>query len=128
MLHFVWTPLVLVDTTVAELKWWSPYIEFRLLNMSSTLTKQAVSVYLKHMQIEGEFRDMKRRLNGLGFEHNKSKLLRRLAVLILMTTLAWLVAMLIGLTVISAVLYRHYQAKTVKQKRLRKNMYCPFNR
>ena len=86
--------------------------------MSSKLAKQAVSIYRTRMQLEEEFRDMKSRLYGLGFEHNKSKLLRRLAVLILMTTLACLISMLIGLTVISAGLHRHYQANTVKKKRV----------
>lgn len=95
-----------------------PWLLSTSLNMSSKLAKQAVSIYRTRMQIEEEFRDMKSRLYGLGFEHNKSKLLRRLAVLILMTTLACLVAMLIGLTVFSAGLHRHYQANTVKNKRV----------
>lgn len=95
-----------------------PWLLSTSLNMCSTLAKQAVSIYRTRMQIEEEFRDMKSRLYGLGFEHNKSKLLTRLAVLILITTLACLVSMLIGLTVVSAGLQRHYQANTVKKKRV----------
>jgi cell division protein FtsB len=84
--------------------------------MSSKLAKQAVALYRTRMQIEEEFRDMKSRLYGLGFEQNNSKLQRRLAVLILITTLACLVALLIGLTVISAGLHRRYQANTAKKR------------
>ena len=95
-----------------------PWLLSTSLNMSSKLAKQAVSIYRTRMQIEEEFRDMKSRLYGLGFEHNRSKLLSRLVVLILISTLACLVAMLIGLTVVSAGLHKHYQANTVKNKRV----------
>jgi hypothetical protein len=86
--------------------------------MSSKLAKQAVAIYRTRMQIEEEFRDMKSRLYGLGFEHNKSKLQRRLVVLILIATLACFIALLIGLTVISAGLHRRYQANTTTKKRI----------
>jgi hypothetical protein len=72
-----------------------PWLLSISLNVSNTFAKQTVSIYRKRIQIEEEFRDMKSRLYGLGFDYNKSKLLRRLAVLTLMTTLACLIAMLI---------------------------------
>jgi hypothetical protein len=93
-----------------------PWLLSTSLKMSSKLAKQAVALYRTRMQIEEEFRDMKSRLYGLGFEQNNSKLQRRLAVLILITTLACLVALLIGLTVISAGLHRRYQANTAKKR------------
>jgi hypothetical protein len=95
-----------------------PWLLSTSLKMTSKLAKQAVAIYRTRMQIEEEFRDMKSRLYGLGFEHNKSKLLRRLTLLILITTLACLVALLIGLTVVSAGLHRRYQANTTKNKRV----------
>jgi hypothetical protein len=95
-----------------------PWLLSSSLKMNSNLAKQAVAIYRTRMQIEEEFRDMKSRLYGLGFEHNKSRLQRRLEVLILIATLACLVALLIGLTVISAGLHRRYQANTTKMKRV----------
>lgn len=95
-----------------------PWLLSTSLNMSSKLGKRVVSIYRTRMQIEEEFRDMKSRLFGLGFEHNKSKLLRRLAILILLTTLACLVAILMGLAAICAGLHLRYQANTVKKKRV----------
>lgn len=59
---------------------------------------------------------MKSRLYGLGFEQNKSTLKRRRTLLILITTLASLVLMIVGLTVKSAKLHRHYQANSVKPR------------
>jgi hypothetical protein len=95
-----------------------PWLLSTSLKMNSKLAKQAISIYRTRMQIEEEFRDMKSRLYGLGFEHNKTKILRRLTLLILIATLACLVATLIGLTAISAGLHRRYQANTVKDKRV----------
>jgi hypothetical protein len=86
--------------------------------MISKLAKKAVAIYRTRMQIEEEFRDIKSRLYGLGFEHNKSKLLRRLVVLILIATLACIIPLLISLTVISAGLHRRYQANTTTKKRI----------
>ena len=95
-----------------------PWLLSTSLKMSSKLAKQAVAIYRTRMQIEEEFRDMKSRLYGLGFEHNKSKLQRRLVVLILIATLACFIALLIGLTVVSAGLHRRYQANTTTKKRI----------
>lgn len=95
-----------------------PWLLSTSLTMNSKLAKQAVAIYRTRMQIEEEFRDMKSRLYGLGFEHSKSTLLRRLTLLILIATLACLVALLIGLTAVSAGLHRRYQANTTKNKRV----------
>lgn len=95
-----------------------PWLLSTSLKMNSKLPKQAVAIYRTRMQIEEEFRDLKSRLYGLGFEHNKSKLLRRLTLLILIATLACLIALLIGLTVVCAGLNRRYQANTIKNKRV----------
>jgi hypothetical protein len=47
------------------------------------------------MQIEEEFRDIKSSLFGLGFEHHKSRCVHRIAVLILIATLASILANII---------------------------------
>lgn len=93
-----------------------PWLLSTSLPKSRSLAKQAVSIYRTRMQIEEGFRDMKSRLYGLGFEQNKSLLKRRLTLLILIATLASLVLMLVGLTVISADLHRRYQANSVKTR------------
>jgi hypothetical protein len=93
-----------------------PWLLSTSLAMSSKLAKQAVAIYRTRMQIEEEFRYMKSRLYGLGFEHNKSKRLRRLGVLILIATLACIIALLMGLTVVNAGLHRRYQANTTTKK------------
>lgn len=95
-----------------------PWLHSTSLNMSSKLAKQAVSIYRTRMQIEEEFRDRKSRLHGFGFEHNRSKLFSRLDVLILMSTLACRVTILIGLIVVSTDQHKHYQVNTVKNRRV----------
>ncbi len=52
------------------------------------------------MQIEEGFRDMKSTKFGLGYEQNKSVKKQRLTILVLLTTLASLVAILLGLSLI----------------------------
>jgi SRSO17 transposase len=54
-----------------------PWLLSTSLIISDVLAKQAVAIYRTRMQIEEEFRDMKSRLYGLGFEHNNSKVQRR---------------------------------------------------
>ena len=70
------------------------------------------------MQIEEEFRDIKSSLFGLGFEHHKSRCVHRIAVLILIATLASILANIIGLAMFMGGLHRRYQANTVKVRRV----------
>lgn len=95
-----------------------PWLLSTSLKMNSKLAKQTVAIYRTRMQIEDEFRDMKNRLYGLGFEHNKSKILRRRTLLILIATLARLVVLLIEITTVSAGLHRRYQANIIKNRRV----------
>jgi hypothetical protein len=69
-------------------------------------------------QIEEEFRDIKSSLFGLGFEHYKSRCVKRIKVLILIATLASILANIIGLAIYMVVLHRRYEANTVKTIRV----------
>jgi hypothetical protein len=68
--------------------------------MTRRLGKQAISIHCTRMQIEKEFRNMKSSAFGLGFEQSQSRLLRRLTILILLTTLASPMLLLLGLSVL----------------------------
>jgi hypothetical protein len=80
--------------------------------------KKIVAIYRLRMQIEEEFRDIKSSLFGLGFEHHKSRCVQRIAILILIATLASILANIIGLAIFMVGLHRRYQANTVKTRRV----------
>ena len=77
-----------------------------------------MAIYRLRMQIEEEFRDIKSSLFGLGFEHHKSRCVHRIAILILIATLASFLANIIGLAMFMAELHLRYQANTVKKRRV----------
>ncbi len=79
------------------------------------LGKKIVAIYHLRMQIEEEFRDIKSSLFGLGFEHHKSRYVQRMTILILIATLASILANIIGLAMFMAGLHLRYQANTVKK-------------
>ncbi|MFT4807482.1 MAG: hypothetical protein ACI9LX_000801 [Paraglaciecola sp.] len=79
------------------------------------LGKKIVAIYRLRMQIEEEFRDIKSSLFGLGFEHHKSRYVQRITILILIATLASILANIIGLAMFMAGLHLRYQANTVKK-------------
>ncbi len=96
----------------------TPWLLSTSLPLDSTLARRVVNIYRTRMQIEEGFRDMKSRQYGLGFEQNKSQSLRRLSVLILLTTLANMVLTLTGIAVTLAKKHRDYQANSIKNKRV----------
>lgn len=89
-----------------------PWLLATSLPVHRNLAKQAIAIYQQRMQIEESFRDMKSSQFGLGFEQNRSIKTRRLTVLVLVATLASMVAMLIGMAVTTAGLHRRFQANT----------------
>ncbi|CUS47360.1 Transposase DDE domain-containing protein [Idiomarinaceae bacterium HL-53] len=89
-----------------------PWLLATSLPAHRNLAKQVVSIYRQRMQIEESFRDMKSRQFGLGLEHNRSFKCKRLAILILLSTLASLVAFLMGMAVNVANIHRRFQANT----------------
>lgn len=95
-----------------------PWLLSTSLPVCSTLAKRVVRIYSQRMQIEESFRDMKSRQYGLGFAQNRTTKAKRLAILLMLVTLANLVLLLLGLTVQSAGWQRRYQANTTTSKRV----------
>jgi hypothetical protein len=92
-----------------------PWLIATSLPRTKYLGKKIVAIYRLRMQIEEEFRDIKSRLFGLGFEHHKSRCVQRITILILIATLASILANIIGLAMFMAGLHLRYQANTVKK-------------
>lgn len=95
-----------------------PWLLVTSLPDSRKLAKRVVNIYQTRMQIEEGFRDMKSHRFGLGYDINLSKQRQRISALILLTTLANLVATLIGWTVTQASKHKRYQANSVKDRRV----------
>ena len=91
-----------------------PWLLATSLPKSSTLGKKAVKAYRLRMQIEEAFRDLKSTRFGLSLELHLTYQIERLQVLLLLATLALLVAWLLGKAAEITEQHRHYQANTVK--------------
>jgi len=89
-----------------------PWLLAASLLSHRNLSKQVVGIYRQRMQIEEGFRDMKSTRFGLGFEQSRSTKPLRLAILMLLTTLASVVAILLGMTLVTANKHRRFQANT----------------
>jgi hypothetical protein len=70
------------------------------------------------MQIEEGYRDMKSKLYGLGFNESESYKIRRIETLILVAVLAAMLLILIGAAAEQAGFARHFQANTIKKRRI----------
>ena len=70
------------------------------------------------MQIDEAIKDMKSSVFALGLEQSQSRLLRRLKILILSATIASLMSLLIGLSVIQSNAHMRYQANTTSKRRV----------
>ncbi|MEQ3659278.1 MAG: IS4 family transposase [Glaciecola sp.] len=95
-----------------------PWVLATSLPHRINLGRKLVKIYRLRMQIEEEFRDIKSSLFGLGFEHHKSRAVKRIAILILIATLASITATLIGIAMTIQGLNRRYQANTVSSRRV----------
>ncbi len=80
------------------------------------LAEKAVKLYALRMQIEEAFRDLKSTRFGLSLELHHTYQLERLQVLLLIATLALMVAWLMGRATELTGQARHYQANTVKTR------------
>ena len=89
-----------------------PWLLATSLKSHRHLSKQVVAIYRQRMQIEEGFRDMKSTKFGLGYEQNKSVKKQRITILALLTTLASLVAILLGMVLVSSNKHRRFQANT----------------
>ena len=89
-----------------------PWLLATSLPAHRNLSKQVVAIYRQRMQIEEGFRDMKSTRFGLGFEQNNSVKPVRLNILILLTTLASLAVILLGMVSTITNKHRRFQANT----------------
>jgi hypothetical protein len=93
-----------------------PWLLATSLPAHRNLSKQVVAIYRQRMQIEEGFRDMKSTRFGLGFEQNNSVKPARLSILILLTTLASLAVILLGMVLTIANKHRRFQANTATKQ------------
>jgi len=80
------------------------------------LAEKAVRIYALRMRIEEAFRDLKSTRFGLSLELHRTYHVERLQVLLLIATLALLVAWLMGKATELSGQHRQYQANTVKDR------------
>ena len=78
--------------------------------------QQVISAYRSRMQLEENFRDTKSARYGLSLEWQGCKCPNRLAVLVLIGTLAHTLLIFIGLSGVSAGLHRQFQANTTRHR------------
>lgn len=80
--------------------------------------KQIVNLYAARMQIELTFRDLKSHRFGWGLEDARCRSTQRTAIQILLVSIASLVTLLVGLAAEQDGLSRHFQANTVRNRRV----------
>ncbi|WP_394390905.1 IS4 family transposase [Shewanella woodyi] len=91
-----------------------PWLLATSLPQGRQLAKRVMKIYRLRMQIEEGFRDMKSHQFGQGFEYNKTIKIKRLSILILLSTIAHWLLMVIGLATTKASKHRQYQANSLK--------------
>ena len=91
-----------------------PWLLATSLNRVSA--KKISAMYRTRMQIESTFRDLKNSQWGFQLRAHRSRCPKRLAVLVLIATLATFVAWLIGLAASKQNIQREYQANTEKRR------------
>jgi Transposase DDE domain len=80
--------------------------------------KQIVKLYRARMQIELTFRDLKSHRFGWSFEDARCRSTRRIAIQIMLVAIASLVTLLVGLAAEHDGLSRHFQANTIRNRRV----------
>jgi hypothetical protein len=93
-----------------------PWLLGTSLPKGGKLAEKTVKRYALRMQIEEAFRDLKSTRFGLSLELHRTYQVKRLAVLLLIATLALMVAWLMGKATELSGQHRHYQANTVKDR------------
>jgi hypothetical protein len=92
-----------------------PWFLATSLNMPA---KQVVKLYAARMQIELTFRDLKSHRFGWGFEDARCRSTQRIAIQIMLVAIASLVTLLVGLAAEQDGLSRHFQANTIRSRRV----------
>jgi Transposase DDE domain len=80
--------------------------------------RAVLRAYGLRMQIEQSFRDAKNHRHGWALHHARSKSRKRLAVLLLIASLAAVVVQLVGRAAAHRGLQRHFQANTITHRRV----------
>ena len=93
-----------------------PWLLSTSLPREQQLAKQVVNIYRTRMQIEEGFRDMKSSRFGLGFEQNDTRQIKRMTILILLTTLANWILVILGMAAVVSGQHRQYQANTTRHR------------
>ena len=89
--------------------------------LATTLSRSAndvVAIYKARMQIELTFRDLKSHRFGWGFEDARCRSTARVAVQLMLVAVASLVVMLVGIAAEAAGMQKHYQANTIRKRRV----------
>ena len=93
-----------------------PWLLATSLPQGKQLARRVTKIYRLRMEIEEGFRDMKSHQFGQGFEYNKTTNIKRLGILVLLTSLAHWLLMAVGLATKMANQHRQYQANSLKIK------------
>lgn len=96
----------------------SPWLLVSSLSPQSMSAKQIIQLYRTRMQIEEGFRDIKNHRNGFSLSDTRSRSTERLANLLLIGMLATLLVWVIGRLAEEKRWHYHYQANTVKHRRV----------
>ncbi len=96
-------------------------------SLADVSAKKIVSIYAMRMQIEESFRDTKNLRYGWSFRHARSRSVKRLEVLLLISALGMLAVTLVGLYAEKSGIHRKYQANTVKDHRVLSLFYLGMN-
>ena len=95
-----------------------PWLLASNLPLKHNHSKQVVAIYRQRMQIEESFRDMKSTQFGLGFKQSGSLKLHRISLLLLLSNLASLVLILLGVGLTITNQQRRFQANSYRDKRV----------
>jgi hypothetical protein len=93
-----------------------PWLLASSLPNSGAMAKKVVRFYRQRMQIEESFRDMKNGRSGFSLRDSRTNSLKRLAILMLINTLAQFAVWLIGRAGQTRLLHHALQANTVRER------------
>ncbi|QFU25193.1 IS4 family transposase [Shewanella eurypsychrophilus] len=97
-----------------------PWLLATSLCSSSTTAKKIVKCYATRMQIEESFRDVK---TGLKMNDSRTRIVRKLNVLLIIASLSQFMLYLLGLAVKAADKHRQYQANSIKHRNVLSNQF-----
>lgn len=93
-----------------------PWLLATSVTLQARAAHQIVAIYRTRMQIEEAFRDLKSQRTGLGFSASQTRLVERLAILLLVGALALLVLWLAGQVAVQQQWQTRYQSNTRKTR------------